>query len=93
MIFFSKFLFGNRKLFLKLFFNFFYYNPKFHIPKILTLPSTLNSKSGLVNPIIINGFFLLKVEVISVKVEKCIMNVIFFGNFPYIFNPSFCPFC
>ena len=59
-LFFSKFLFENQKLCLKLFLKFFiyflsiylyiYYNHKFHIPKNLPYPSTLNPKSRFVKP-------------------------------------------
>ena len=88
--FFSNLRFENRKLCLKLFFKFFkkflsiylyiYYNPKFHILKTLSHPSTLNSKSRLVNLMGISVFYpslKVKVKVISVYMKSGTMNVVF----------------
>ena len=84
---FLKISFWKSKLILKLFFYFFlsiylyiYYNPKFHILKTLPHPSTLNPKSRLVDPNIINVFYpslKVMVKIVSVNMKSCIINVVF----------------
>ena len=84
------FIFENRKLCLKLFFQFFIYflsiylyiyqNFKFHILKILPHPSTINPKSRLVNTMSITIFYFslkVSVKVISVNIKIDLMNVVF----------------
>ena len=93
LIFFSKFLFENQKLFLKLFLKIFiyfssiylyiYWNPKFHIPKTLPHPLTLNPNYRLVNP---RGIIVkVKVKVVSVNMKSDTINVVFVA-ISFIYN-------
>ena len=94
--FFSNFFLKKRKLCLKLFFkNFYiflgiylyiYQNFKFHIPKTLPHPSTLNPKSILVNPndiIIFCPSLNVRVKMDSVNMKNGTTNVLFVVIFLY----------
>ena len=72
-------------------------NPKFHIPKILLHPSTLNPKFRLVNHRSINVIYpslKMKIKVVSVNMKIGTMNAIFVRishkSLTYINNFSFC---
>ena len=65
--------------FLKIIFLSIYWNHKFHFPKILPHPSTLSSKSILVNFKGISVFYPLlktKIKMISVNMKNGNMNVV-----------------
>ncbi|WZY90417.1 hypothetical protein YC2023_047152 [Brassica napus] len=54
-----------------------FYNPKFHIPKTLLHPSTLNPKSRLVNPKDIIVFYpslKVRIKMVSINMKSGTMN-------------------
>ena len=98
-LFFFQIYFWKWKLCLKLFFKIFYIflsiylyiysNPKFHIPKIIPHPSTLNSKSRLVNHKSIIVFYpslKVRIKMVSVKMKNGTMNVLFVAISQYHFS-------